>query len=224
MGNNTFYSSNDFRLYHHGIRGQKWGVRRFQNSDGTLTEEGKKRYASNEDRARYFTKRLNDNAIKRAGVAYRFDKDVEKANSAYSDEKHDKLNRKADERLLKDGKPLDDSTKALIAQAEEMGLKVHSYEADRCIRVGHDYVTNRDIEVKVKSTGYYVSDRPTREQIQSSMNNAKKNNTYNIDFLEAIQSKQMNKRDRLKEYEAYLEDPFEYWQSRDERLKKYKDE
>lgn len=31
-------------LYHHGILGQKWGVRRFQNSDGTLTPAGKKRY------------------------------------------------------------------------------------------------------------------------------------------------------------------------------------
>lgn len=31
-------------LYHHGIRGQKWGVRRYQNSDGSLTPEGKKRY------------------------------------------------------------------------------------------------------------------------------------------------------------------------------------
>lgn len=31
-------------LSHHGILGQKWGVRRYQNSDGTLTEAGKKRY------------------------------------------------------------------------------------------------------------------------------------------------------------------------------------
>ena len=30
-------------LYHHGIRGMKWGVRRFQNSDGSLTAAGKKR-------------------------------------------------------------------------------------------------------------------------------------------------------------------------------------
>lgn len=32
-------------LYHYGKKGQKWGVRRYQNEDGTLTEAGKKRYA-----------------------------------------------------------------------------------------------------------------------------------------------------------------------------------
>lgn len=32
-------------LVHHGIRGQKWGVRRFQEEDGTLTAAGKQRYA-----------------------------------------------------------------------------------------------------------------------------------------------------------------------------------
>ena len=31
-------------LAHHGIKGQKWGIRRYQNEDGTLTELGKKRY------------------------------------------------------------------------------------------------------------------------------------------------------------------------------------
>jgi hypothetical protein len=38
----TYY--NNTELYHHGIKGQKWGVRRFENEDGTLTELGKKRY------------------------------------------------------------------------------------------------------------------------------------------------------------------------------------
>lgn len=35
-------------LSHHGILGQKWGVRRFQNADGSLTTAGKRRYASGE--------------------------------------------------------------------------------------------------------------------------------------------------------------------------------
>ena len=34
----------DDYLEHHGIRGQKWGLRRFQNKDGSLTPKGKKRY------------------------------------------------------------------------------------------------------------------------------------------------------------------------------------
>lgn len=35
----------DSDLMHHGIQGQKWGVRRFQNEDGTLKSAGKKRYS-----------------------------------------------------------------------------------------------------------------------------------------------------------------------------------
>ena len=31
-------------LMHHGIKGQKWGIRRYQNPDGTLTAQGKARY------------------------------------------------------------------------------------------------------------------------------------------------------------------------------------
>ena len=31
-------------LQHHGVKGMKWGIRRFQKKDGSLTDAGKKRY------------------------------------------------------------------------------------------------------------------------------------------------------------------------------------
>ena len=33
-------------LYHHGIKGQKWGLRRYQNDDGSLTPAGRARYGN----------------------------------------------------------------------------------------------------------------------------------------------------------------------------------
>ena len=37
-------------LQHYGIRGMKWGVRRFQQKDGSLTSQGRKRYGGEEKR------------------------------------------------------------------------------------------------------------------------------------------------------------------------------
>lgn len=50
MTRDDYYEAleNSEYLEHHGIKGQKWGVRRYQNEDGTYTEEGKKRYFDSE--------------------------------------------------------------------------------------------------------------------------------------------------------------------------------
>ena len=47
-------------LYHHGIKGQKWGVRRFQNADGSLTSKGKKHYQKDVDTLNKYGHKLTE--------------------------------------------------------------------------------------------------------------------------------------------------------------------
>lgn len=59
-------------LAHHGIVGQKWGVRRFQNKDGTLTSAGKKRYSDGRSLGNHKAdiKRAKQESIKKAVSKY----------------------------------------------------------------------------------------------------------------------------------------------------------
>lgn len=53
-------------LEHHGILGMKWGVRRYQNEDGTLTTAGKKRYKTktNFEKQTARDRRIRRNVVK----------------------------------------------------------------------------------------------------------------------------------------------------------------
>ena len=57
----AFHAQND-DILHFGTKGMKWGIRRYQNPDGSLTPEGKRRYGNEEN-----FNRLMD-AAKKGGI------------------------------------------------------------------------------------------------------------------------------------------------------------
>lgn len=97
----------DLYLVHHGIKGQKWGVRRYQNEDGSYTDAGKRRYGisgnlSYDNKGRMIDsstgkriskkqKKLFNNSIL-ANEKKR--KEVEEINKKYSDSERNVLEKK----------------------------------------------------------------------------------------------------------------------------------
>lgn len=74
------YFYNNTELYHHGIKGQKWGVRRFQNKDGSLKPAGEKHREKLEGKevAPLIQKHnLNQKAASKEGFS-KFEKDYDK--------------------------------------------------------------------------------------------------------------------------------------------------
>ena len=69
MNDYRAYAECDYNaIYHHGVKGQKWGQRRYQNEDGSLTPQGMARYRKYRDaymRAGYSKKVASELAMRR---------------------------------------------------------------------------------------------------------------------------------------------------------------
>lgn len=110
----------DDELYHHGILGQRWGHRRYQNEDGSWTPEGRERYGEGDERSKakisYNTQKYKADLKSKA----RQDKDIRAAKEERNRIKEnsktmllarkkqgafDRLNKKEEAKLDRQGRP-----------------------------------------------------------------------------------------------------------------------
>ena len=179
----------------------KWGVRRYQNPDGSLTDAGRKRYGvSNIENAKVGTK------IK---------------NGYFRDEKGKKIAAK-DERGY--------FTQEYTDLAEREAHDENKYNLDFLKMINDSYISN-DREAMLKEYNKFLKDKTydapkalngskdgyTNEYKDYAMKVAKEKDSYNLEFIERIQNKTYlgdnspkGIQKRFKEYKKYLNDPFNY--------------
>lgn len=99
----TYTIKNSDYLAHHGIKGQKWGVRRYQNPDGTLTSEG---------RAKLYSKQLTGLGFDDATLRYNYNR--QKSKLGMQERKLTRAQRKNNaEKIEKYSKKVDETNKTM---------------------------------------------------------------------------------------------------------------
>lgn len=140
-------------LYHHGVKGMRWGVRRYQNKDGSLTPAGQKRQAMLDAKQDVYSK-----ALDKRNASARYDRaisDIQKVTlskskrKAYSDEFD-----KAAEGYKSASKALKESKKSYRQSRKDFKEQKN---VDRFKKHGLDY--NLDTAVNVRNYGWKAAKR-----------------------------------------------------------------
>lgn len=116
-------------LYHSGVKGQKWGVRRYQNEDGTLTPAGRERYGK-------YAKKYETYSVK--SVKYH-NKSLKLANRLIrtdgSEERRNKFQRKEDKFAYKankmEQKAINDFFEKYQSDVQKAQTKAHQEDPNR---------------------------------------------------------------------------------------------
>lgn len=89
------YLFDDEDISHSGIFGMKWGIRRYQNKDGSLTEEGKLRYYGKDQYKKIRTKELADATVKEFNKLYENSEEFKTATDEEKKQRYGELQKEA---------------------------------------------------------------------------------------------------------------------------------
>ena len=147
-------------LIHFGISGQKWGIRRYQNYDGTLTEEGRQRYLLGSD------SEGNPTISKTALDLYnrtsdRMNKDLKRINKKY-----DKVDLNDDRNNLEYTKEIRDSWQKAYRDVLAKDLKTDpaTLEGQDWLSSVFGYNSNLDIEIEELEKKVKASEKKEKKE------------------------------------------------------------
>jgi hypothetical protein len=141
-------------LKHHGILGMKWGVRRYQNEDGSLTPEGERRYYKNEKgeykkRSHKEMKEYDERkAYERKGAEELAN--TAKAKNADEFEERAMLRFDTDPEIVKLRKEYDDLENQWMDLVDEIDAAYDDEDYDKAMRLENKSEAMQDRQIKIK--------------------------------------------------------------------------
>lgn len=135
-------------LAHHGIKGMKWGIRRYQNEDGTLTAAGKRRYANNYD-YRESDSFKNANARQKAYRTRQYNVNTK----MYGKKGANRIEYRVDEEGVKRSKATSKELNRQLVKglAATVGLYASSYLVGKYAMTGAEWYMKQRLNVKLNN-------------------------------------------------------------------------
>ncbi len=164
-------------LYHHGIKGMKWGVRRYQNKDGSLTLRGKKKYGTRENFERHLAaKKFKKSSHKISGIEKK--KPIKSAKDMTDDELKSRINRLQMERQYLDlNKQISSLTPKKVSKGEQF-IKAIGKDviAPAAKNIGKQYlekVLKKNLGLDIKDTLEGLEKEAKKLRLEKEINDLK---------------------------------------------------